>query len=546
MRSAPFRVCVRLKQTDRSHFLSFSHSTVTTPEVKGSGLKEQTFAFDSVLQGSTADVYSAAVQDAVQKVMEGYNACVLAYGATGAGKTHTMFGSLQLSTAEEPGIVCLALSDLIRLLAPSEHRIRLSYLELYNEHIHDLLSDPVTSPKEVNIMETPNGVLLPDLTSYPIETWQEAAALISLGSSRRTRAETCANQYSTRAHALIQVYIERYERLEAVERLSMSKLSMGDLAGSERLTSTGRRSDRQTEAANINKSLLTLSTCINVLSDSRAQDRFVPYRNSKLTRLLKDSLGGNTLTVFIACVSPCPSLLDSTLQTLRYAQRARNIRNTVTKNIKEIEVCETESNLAETLRRELDTLRQELRSEFACAERRSQLHQIQVLLEIHEERVRFTQKIELEQQLSGADEVSREHILEDITQMKLAISDLRMELRTLQEVPVVGIDDGEVLELYDIVKKLHLEKLLLNLKNANLRGEGRSNSPAPRPERSITPKRNVQRSVSPIKPTPNKAKFSPKIGVLKEKKKVKPQEYASIERIRSQILRKLKGNTYVQ
>lgn len=543
MKLATFNVCVRLKHAERGHFLTCSPTTVTTPEVKGSGLKEQTFQFDSVQQGSTADLYSCTVQDAVQKVLEGYNACVLAYGATGAGKTHTMFGTLQLATAKEPGIVCLALTDLMQLLVDSEYRLRLSYLEVYNEHVKDLLSDPASVPKELTIMETSTGLLLPDLTSFPVETWQEAAALIALGSSRRTMAETCANQHSTRAHALIQVYLERYERSGTVERLSMAKLSFGDLAGSERLSSTGRRCDRQTEAANINKSLLTLSTCINVLSDPRTKSRFVPYRNSKLTRLLKDSFGGNTLTIFIACVSSCPSVLDSTLQTLRYAQRARSIRNPVTRNIREIDLCEAETSLANALRRELSALRAELRSEFQCVERRSQSHQLQVLLEIHEERVSNRQKVELERQLGTADELARGRIVEDISQMKLAISELRQELRALQETPVSAVDDGEVLELYDIVKKLHLEKLLLSLKSLNSTPEKHSSSPAPRPHRSVTP---PLRTISPIK-SAEKSKRGVKVGSKGPKvRAVKPQEYASIERIRSQILRKLKGNTYVQ
>lgn len=539
---------MRLKQTDRGHFLACSPTTVaftqvTTPEVKGSALKQQVFQFDEVQQGSTAELYSHSVQDAVRKVLEGYNACVLAYGATGAGKTHTMFGTLQLATAEEPGIVGLALSDLLQLLTGSEHRLRLSYLEIYNEHVKDLLSDPTSAPKELAIMETSTGLLLPDLTSYPVETWPEAAALIALGSGRRTMAETCANLHSTRAHALIQVYLERYERSGSVERLSMSKLSFGDLAGSERLSSTGSRYDRQAEAASINKSLLTLSTCINVLSDPRTKDRFVPYRNSKLTRLLKDSLGGNTLTIFVACISPCPSVLDSTLQTLRYAQRARSIRNSVTCNVREIDLCEAETGLADTLRRELSALRAELRSEFQSVERRSQSHQLQVLLEIHEDRVNSRQKVELEKQLGTAEDLGRGRIVEDITQMKAAISDLRQELRTLQETPLCTVDDGEVLELYDIVKKLHLEKLLLSLKSLNLTPEKRSTSPAPRPHRSVTPRAPPLRTLSPPK-SADKPKYATKVS--SKARPVKPQEYASIERIRSQILRKLKGNTYVQ
>lgn len=540
MRVSPFKVNVRLKHTDRCHFLRFSETTVTAtqlviPEVKGSAIKEQNFTFDLVMQGSTSELYVRGVKDSVLTALDGYNACILAYGATGAGKTHTVFGDLQLPTATEPGLLVLALTDLLSTLQASEHSVRMSYLEVYNEHVKDLLSDLCASPKEVAIMEDMNGVVLPDLTTVSIQSLEAAESLLKVGSERRKMAETGANQFSTRAHAVVQLYVERFQRDGSVERLTVGKLSMVDLAGSERLAKTGNRGDRLVEAGNINRSLLTLSTCITVLSDPKMQDKFVPYRNSKLTRLLKDSLGGNSLTVFVACISPCPSTLDSTLQTLRYAHRARSIRNSVARNVKEIDVVDEDTSLAEVLRQELSALRTELKLEFENIEARSQARQVQVLLEIHEERVSPTQKHDLEQQLMHADAVDRIRIEEDIDQMTRAVEDLRREAESLCVDRTVA--DCEILELYEIVKKLHLEKLLAGLtvhprpeadhSPNELKNRSRSQNVG-HPHRSVTPKRHE----SPTKTT----------SVKKSAKKVaKPQNYSSIEKIRSQILKKLKG-----
>ena len=172
-------------------------------------------------------------------------------------------------------------------------------------------------------------------------------------------AATGANQFSSRSHAILIVQLEGRSR--ATDTICYSKLQMIDLAGSERAASTENRGQRMIEGANINKSLLALGNCINILSDRNKVGSFVPYRDSKLTRLLKDSLGGNTKTIMIACISPSFMAYEETINTLKYASRAQNIRKKTTRNFKEPEMpISTYKELVESLKNEISTLKTQL------------------------------------------------------------------------------------------------------------------------------------------------------------------------------------------
>lgn len=190
------------------------------------------------------------------------------------------------------------------------------------------------------IVEDPvRGVFVPELKEIEVEHPRELIDLIIDGNSRRTMASTSANQFSSRSHAILQISIQTSgNSLEMLDQIFYSKLSLIDLAGSERAASTSNRGQRMIEGANINKSLLALGNCINILSDKNKTGAFVPYRDSKLTRLLKDSLGGNTKTCMIAWVSPSYYCYEETINTLKYAERAKNIKKKTRKNIKEVEV----------------------------------------------------------------------------------------------------------------------------------------------------------------------------------------------------------------
>ncbi|TFB04918.1 Kinesin-like protein, partial [Trichoderma ghanense] len=297
-------------------------------------VKDQVFAFDRVFDDNTtqAEIYEGTTRGLLDSVLDGYNATVFAYGATGCGKTHTITG-----TAQQPGIIFLTMQELFEKIeerSQEKHtELTLSYLEIYNETIRDLLV-PGGSKAGLALREDSNqAVAVPGLTSHRPRDVQEVMDMIVQGNEYRTVSPTEANATSSRSHAVLQINISQKDRNADVnEPHTMATLSIIDLAGSERASVTKNRGERLTEGANINKSLLALGGCINALCDRRGKAH-VPYRNSKLTRLLKFSLGGNCKTVMIVCVSPSSAHYDETQNTLRYANRAKNIQTKVTRNV---------------------------------------------------------------------------------------------------------------------------------------------------------------------------------------------------------------------
>lgn len=278
-----------------------------------------------------ADVYEATTRNLLDSVLDGYNATVFAYGATGCGKTHTITGTVQ-----EPGVIFLTMQELFERIGEREDKVTevcLSYLEIYNETIRDLLV-PGGSKQGLMLREDANqAVSVAGLSSHRPQNVQEVMDMIVRGNEYRTMSPTEANATSSRSHAVLQINVSQKDRNADVnEPHTMATLSIIDLAGSERASATKNRGERLIEGANINKSLLALGGCINALCDPRKRNH-VPYRNSKLTRLLKFSLGGNCKTVMIVCVSPSSAHFDETHNTLRYANRAKNIQTKVTRNV---------------------------------------------------------------------------------------------------------------------------------------------------------------------------------------------------------------------
>ncbi|KAK3646464.1 tubulin-dependent ATPase kip3 [Elasticomyces elasticus] len=306
----------------------------------GKRVKDQTFGFDRVFDENTtqADVYEATTKSLLDSVMDGYNATVFAYGATGCGKTHTITG-----TAQQPGIIFLTMQELFEkvdeLQTEKESEITLSYLEIYNETIRDLLNPGAGGKQGLMLREDANqAVSVAGLSSHNPKNVQEVMDMVIRGNAHRTQSPTEANATSSRSHAVLQVNISLKDRNAATsEPLTMATLSIIDLAGSERASATKNRGERLLEGANINKSLLALGSCINALcappSRNARNQNHVPYRNSKLTRLLKFSLGGNCRTVMIVCVSPSSQHFDETQNTLRYANRAKNIQTKSVRNV---------------------------------------------------------------------------------------------------------------------------------------------------------------------------------------------------------------------
>ncbi|PNS15645.1 hypothetical protein CAC42_4097 [Sphaceloma murrayae] len=322
--------CLVFDPPEDSPVQRFSRSIIPS----GKRTKDQTFGFDKVFDENTtqAEVYESTTKGLLDSVLDGYNATVFAYGATGCGKTHTITG-----TAQQPGIIFLTMQELFERIGDVQEEkvteISLSYLEIYNETIRDLLV-PCEKKQGLMLREDANqAVSVAGLSSHHPRNVEEVMDMIIRGNASRTQSPTDANATSSRSHAVLQINVAQKDRNAAVsEPHTMATLSIIDLAGSERASATRNRGERLLEGANINKSLLSLGSCINALCDPRKKNH-VPYRNSKLTRLLKFSLGGNCKTVMIVCVSPSSVHFDETQNTLRYANRAKNIQTKVVRNV---------------------------------------------------------------------------------------------------------------------------------------------------------------------------------------------------------------------
>lgn len=296
-------------------------------------LREYRFVFDKLFDVLTTqeEVYNSTTRPLLDSILDGYNATVFAYGATGCGKTHTILG-----TQTDPGVIFSTMKELyerIDLLKDTKIvDVSLSFLEIYNETIRDLLN-PETDFKRLVLREDANNhISVSNLLSHKPQGVEEVMELIMLGNQNRTSSPTEANATSSRSHAVLQINVIQKNRTADInEEHTFATLSIIDLAGSERAAATRNRGARLNEGANINKSLLALGNCINALCDPRRRNH-VPYRDSKLTRLLKFSLGGNCKTVMIVCISPLSQHYDETLNTLKYANRAKEIKTKLIRN----------------------------------------------------------------------------------------------------------------------------------------------------------------------------------------------------------------------
>lgn len=321
--------------------------------------REQRFVFDRIFKDMPNDyVYQQTAAELIQPVLSGINACVFAYGPTGSGKTYTMLGN-----QEDLGICVLTIRDLFTKIHEDQERVyvlKISYVEIYNEAIRDLLAP---SSGYLELRDDPvKGVVIAGITEFSVESTEQIVNLLTTGNKRRTTEATNANQTSSRSHAIFQIFVEFRNKTANTEiDVFSGKLSLIDLAGSERGTVTENRGIRLWEGAKINRSLLALANCINALGDKSKKGSFVPYRDSKLTRMLKDSLGGNCKTVMIANISPADSQFEETANTLKYASRAKNIKMKVQPNKKMVALHISEyKNIISDLRTEIESLKSQL------------------------------------------------------------------------------------------------------------------------------------------------------------------------------------------
>ncbi|KAH7266931.1 kinesin [Fusarium redolens] len=328
-------------------------------------IEEKKFTFDNSFwshdtndkhYATQEDVYNSLGEDFLDHNFEGYHTCIFAYGQTGSGKSYTMMG-----TPDQPGLIPRTCEDLFERIDAAHcensnvaYNVRVSYFEVYNEHVRDLLVPPQThkAPNYLKIRESPTeGPYVKDLTEVPVRNINEILRYMKLGDTSRTVASTKMNDTSSRSHAVFTIMLKQIhhdmETDETTER--SSRIRLVDLAGSERAKATEATGARLREGSNINKSLTTLGRVIAALADPKAgrggkRKEVVPYRDSILTWLLKDSLGGNSKTAMIACIAP--SDYDETLSTLRYADQAKRIRTRAVVNQDHISTAERDAQIA--------------------------------------------------------------------------------------------------------------------------------------------------------------------------------------------------------
>ncbi|XP_045425782.1 kinesin-like protein KIF19 isoform X3 [Lemur catta] len=369
--------------------------------------REKSYLFDVAFDFTATQemVYQATTKSLIEGVISGYNATVFAYGPTGCGKTYTMLG-----TDHEPGIYVRTLNDLFRAIEETsndmEYEVSMSYLEIYNEMIRDLLNPALGY---LELREDAKGVIqVAGITEVSTINAKEIMQLLMKGNRQRTQEPTAANQTSSRSHAVLQVAVRQRSRVKNIlQEVRQGRLFMIDLAGSERASQTQNRGQRMKEGAHINRSLLALGNCINALSD-KGSNKYINYRDSKLTRLLKDSLGGNSRTVMIAHISPASSAFEESRNTLTYAGRAKNIKTRVKQNLLSVSYHIAQyTNIIADLRGEIQRLKCKIEEQAGRGQARGRLargdiRHIQAEVQMHSGQGEQAEMGQLREQLISA------------------------------------------------------------------------------------------------------------------------------------------------
>ncbi|KAL4629764.1 kinesin-like protein KIF13A isoform X4 [Arapaima gigas] len=373
----------------------------------------QVFAFDHCFWSmDESNITKYAGQEVVFKCLgegildnafQGYNACIFAYGQTGSGKSFSMMGS-----GDQPGLIPRLCGSLFERVSKENSntlsfKVEVSYMEIYNEKVRDLL-DPKGSRQSLKVREHKVlGPYVDGLSQLAVTSFEDIESLMSEGNKSRTVAATNMNEESSRSHAVFNIIVTQtlYDLQSGNSGEKVSKVSLVDLAGSERVSKTGAAGERLKEGSNINKSLTTLGCVISALADQSAgkgKPKFVPYRDSVLTWLLKDNLGGNSKTAMIATVSPAADNYEETLSTLRYADRAKRIVNHAVVNE------DPNARIIRELREEVEKLKEQLSQaeSLKAPELQEKLQESEKLIQemtiTWEEKLRKTEEIAQERQ----------------------------------------------------------------------------------------------------------------------------------------------------
>ena len=309
--------------------MKLNQVAISNPDKSGDS-QSKSFTYDNVFDENTQQkvFYEECCFNLVENVTEGFNCTIFAYGQTGCGKSWTMQGG---NSPDLRGVIpnaCAHIFEFVKASKDIEFLIRCSYLEIYSEEIRDLLAkDPKSSAKCEIKEDAQKGVFVKSLTDIVVENEDQIAMQLEKGIKLRTVAATNMNEQSSRSHSIFTIIVEMSTKdpVSGKDMLRVGKLNLVDLAGSERQKKTGATGDTLKEGAKINLSLSALGNVISALSEGKS--KHIPYRDSKLTRLLQDSLGGNTKTLMVAAIGPADFNFDESLSTLRYANRAKNIQN---------------------------------------------------------------------------------------------------------------------------------------------------------------------------------------------------------------------------
>ncbi|XP_071100198.1 kinesin-like protein KIF21A isoform X1 [Haliotis cracherodii] len=388
------QVAIRVRPQNAKERIDICQVCTTVPSNEPQVLlgKDKSFTFDHVYDMGTVQetIYDTCVRHLIDGCFDGYNATVFAYGQTGSGKTYTMGTGFDVNTVQsEVGIIPRAVDHLFQGIEsrrkealandepPPDFRVNAQFMELYNEEILDLLDttrDPESRGRKSHIKiheDAAGGIYVVGVTTRTVVSLEDTMKCLNIGALSRATASTNMNVQSSRSHAIFTLHIKQHRMVKEEPLLDegkdtdstqsinefetlTAKFHFVDLAGSERLKRTGATGERAKEGISINCGLLALGNVISALGDKLKKGSHVPYRDSKLTRLLQDSLGGNSRTLMIACISPSDRDFMETLNTLKYANRAKNIKNKVIAN------QDKASKQMAALRAEIAMLQQEL------------------------------------------------------------------------------------------------------------------------------------------------------------------------------------------
>ena len=401
------------------------------------------FTFDEVFDINTSqdEVFNISAKPAVISVLEGYNSTIFAYGQTGTGKTFTMEGFTYNNMDNKRGIIPRTIECIFSYIESNSNKdtkfiIRAAYLQIYNEMISDLLK-PENSNKNLSIREDKKkGLYVDDLSEWAVRNPSDIYALLERGATCREVSNTFMNDVSSRSHAVFMITVEQLISKTGKQITKIGKLNLVDLAGSERTRITGATGKQLQESIKINKSLSALGNVINALTDTKER-KHIPYRDSKLTRLLEDSLGGNCKTTMIATISPAQCSFNESLSTLNFAKRAKNIKNrpVINEDIDHNGLIHQYENELKKIRKELEEKNKiiELNEEILKLKNREEKEKIdaikayeqtsrQLLIEREEK-----QKLENKIQLMNLQMIKGGEKIEETPQFKNALQEMEKD-----------------------------------------------------------------------------------------------------------------------